>query len=46
MFYLAIILLLILPVIVTIIFLRSTKASGMPANAKLLVDAWNSSLKK
>ena len=33
---------ILLLIVVTILFLRSLKSSGIPANAQLLVDAWNS----
>jgi len=33
---------ILLLIVVTILFLRSLKSSEIPANAQLLVDAWNS----
>lgn len=42
MLYIYLILPILLLIVVTILFLRSLKSSGIPANAQLLVDAWNS----
>lgn len=42
MLYMYIFLLLLVPVGVTVYYFRSLLRSGIPANAKLLVDAWNS----
>jgi len=32
---------LVLPIISVILFFRSLKLTGMPANARLLVDVWD-----
>jgi hypothetical protein len=42
MLYLYLFLCIVLLVAVTIYFFQSLKSSGIPANAKLIIDAWNS----
>ncbi|MCF8056379.1 MAG: hypothetical protein K9K37_07050 [Desulfocapsa sp.] len=42
MFYFYLFFCVLLPVASVILFLRSVKLTGMPANARLIVDAWNS----
>lgn len=46
MLYFYLTLLLIFLVMITVIFLRSLRSSEIPANAKLLIDAWNSIAKQ
>ena len=43
MVYLYIFLLVIIPVAATFCFLYALRNDGLPANSKLLVDAWNMS---
>ena len=40
MLYICLVLLLFILVAVTVFFIRSLKSGQLPANAKLLVDAW------
>lgn len=42
MLYFYLFLCIVLLVAVTIYYFRSLKSSGVPANAQLIIDAWNS----
>jgi len=42
MLYLYLFLLIVSLVTVLIVFVRAIKSSGVPANAQLIVDVWNS----
>jgi len=42
MLYFYLFFLLVLLAVVTLYYFRSLKSSGIPANAQLIIDAWNS----